>query len=94
MFALFVVLHSSGDVGGILLTLRCVQRQDKAMALGITSLAIALFGKLGTLIIWITRTGYQILGTPMSWISKSWLSDINHNNDTHQLDYYELVIRN
>ena len=45
VFALFVVIHSTSEVGGMLITLRCVDKKDKAMALGLLSVAVGLFGK-------------------------------------------------
>ncbi|KAF2356367.1 Organic anion transporter polypeptide OATP [Trinorchestia longiramus] len=46
IFAIFVIIHSTAEVGGMLITLRCCQKQDKAMALGLISLAIGLFGNM------------------------------------------------
>ena len=44
VFCLFVIIHSTSEVGGMLITLRCVSPQDKAMGLGLISVAIGLFG--------------------------------------------------
>ena len=44
IFSCFVLIHSTSEVGSMLLTLRCVQPQDKAMALGLVSFSIGLFG--------------------------------------------------
>jgi hypothetical protein len=46
IFSLFVLIHSTSEVGSMLLTLRCVHAKDKAMALGLIQFAIGLFGKL------------------------------------------------
>jgi hypothetical protein len=45
LFSLFVLIHSTSEVGSMLLTLRCVQAKDKAMAMGLIQFAIGLFGK-------------------------------------------------
>ena len=44
IFSLFVLIHSTSEVGSMLLTLRCVHAKDKAMALGLIQFAIGLFG--------------------------------------------------
>ena len=46
LFSLFVFVHSTSEVGSMLLILRCVDPTDKAMALGLIQFAIGLFGKL------------------------------------------------
>ncbi|XP_071044551.1 solute carrier organic anion transporter family member 74D [Parasteatoda tepidariorum] len=46
IFSFFVLIHSTSEVGSMLLTLRCVEPQDKAMALGLISFAIGLFGNV------------------------------------------------
>ncbi|CAG2161776.1 unnamed protein product [Oppiella nova] len=46
IFSFFVLIHSTSEVGSMLLTLRCVDPQDKAMALGLISFAIGLFGNV------------------------------------------------
>ncbi|UYV60428.1 hypothetical protein LAZ67_1001135 [Cordylochernes scorpioides] len=46
LFSVFVLIHSTSEVGSMLLTLRCVDPQDKAMALGLISFAIGLFGNV------------------------------------------------
>lgn len=45
LFSLFVFIHSTSEVGSMLLILRCVHPQDKAMALGLIQFAIGLFGE-------------------------------------------------
>lgn len=45
IFSFFVLIHSTSEVGSMLLTLRCVHAKDKAMALGLIQFAIGLFGK-------------------------------------------------
>ncbi|XP_074110780.1 organic anion transporting polypeptide 74D [Cotesia typhae] len=46
LFSLFVFIHSTSEVGSMLLILRCVDPQDKAMALGLIQFAIGLFGNV------------------------------------------------
>lgn len=46
IFSFFVLIHSTSEVGGMLVTLRCVDPKDKAMALGLISVAIGLFGNV------------------------------------------------
>lgn len=46
IFSFFVFIHSTSDVGSMLLTLRCVDPRDKAMALGVIQFAIGLFGNV------------------------------------------------
>lgn len=46
LFSLFVFVHSTSEVGSMLLILRCVDPTDKALALGLIQFAIGLFGKL------------------------------------------------
>lgn len=45
LFSFFVFIHSTSEVGSMLLTLRCVDPVDKAMALGVIQFAIGLFGE-------------------------------------------------
>ncbi|KAL1123562.1 hypothetical protein AAG570_002639 [Ranatra chinensis] len=46
LFSLFVFIHSTSEVGSMLLILRCVHPTDKAMALGLIQFAIGLFGNV------------------------------------------------
>ncbi|XP_059351055.1 solute carrier organic anion transporter family member 74D-like isoform X2 [Daphnia carinata] len=46
IFSLFVLIHSTSEVGSMLLTLRCVHAKDKAMALGLIQFAIGLFANV------------------------------------------------
>ncbi|CAH1103145.1 unnamed protein product [Psylliodes chrysocephalus] len=46
LFSIFVFIHSTGEVGSMLLILRCVDPRDKAMALGLIQFAIGLFGNV------------------------------------------------
>lgn len=46
MFALFVFVHSTSEVGSMLLIMRCTHPKDKAMAMGIIQFAIGLFGNI------------------------------------------------
>lgn len=45
LFSVFVFIHSTSEVGSMLLILRCVDPRDKAMALGLIQFSIGLFGK-------------------------------------------------
>lgn len=45
LFSIFVFVHSTSEVGSMLLILRCVDPRDKAMALGLIQFAIGLFGE-------------------------------------------------
>uniref|UniRef100_A0A0A9ZGZ8 Solute carrier organic anion transporter family member n=1 Tax=Lygus hesperus TaxID=30085 RepID=A0A0A9ZGZ8_LYGHE len=46
LFSLFVFIHSTSEVGSMLLILRCVDPTEKAMALGLIQFAIGLFGNV------------------------------------------------
>lgn len=46
LFSVFVFIHSTSEVGSMLLILRCVDPSDKAMALGLIQFAIGLFGNV------------------------------------------------
>ncbi|KAK3860565.1 hypothetical protein Pcinc_033388 [Petrolisthes cinctipes] len=46
IFSVFVLIHSTSEVGGMLVTLRCVHPKDKAMALGLISVAIGLLSNV------------------------------------------------
>lgn len=46
LFSLSVFIHSTSEVGSMLLILRCVDPKDKAMALGLIQFAIGLFGNI------------------------------------------------
>uniref|UniRef100_A0A8D8YD86 Solute carrier organic anion transporter family member n=1 Tax=Cacopsylla melanoneura TaxID=428564 RepID=A0A8D8YD86_9HEMI len=46
LFSFFVFIHSTSEVGSMLLILRCVDPKDKAMALGLIQFAIGLFGNV------------------------------------------------
>ncbi|XP_060516016.1 solute carrier organic anion transporter family member 74D isoform X2 [Cylas formicarius] len=46
LFSVFVFIHSTSEVGSMLLILRCVDPVDKAMALGLIQFAIGLFGNV------------------------------------------------
>lgn len=46
LFSIFVLIHSTSEVGSMLLILRCVEPTDKAMALGLIQFAIGLFGNV------------------------------------------------
>ncbi|XP_075237613.1 solute carrier organic anion transporter family member 74D-like [Lycorma delicatula] len=70
LFSLFVFIHSTSEVGSMLLILRCVDPRDKAMALGLIQFAIGLFGNVpcpiiygavvdSACLIWETACGKQ-----------------------------------
>ncbi|XP_066601245.1 solute carrier organic anion transporter family member 74D [Prorops nasuta] len=46
LFSVFVFIHSTSEVGSMLLILRCVETTEKAMALGLIQFAIGLFGNV------------------------------------------------
>ncbi|XP_058797997.1 solute carrier organic anion transporter family member 74D [Phymastichus coffea] len=46
LFSVFVFIHSTSEVGSMLLILRCVDPTQKAMALGLIQFAIGLFGNV------------------------------------------------
>uniref|UniRef100_T1J381 Solute carrier organic anion transporter family member n=1 Tax=Strigamia maritima TaxID=126957 RepID=T1J381_STRMM len=52
IFSFFAFIHSTSEVGSMLLTLRCVDPKDKAMALGLIWFAIGLFGNVPCAIIY------------------------------------------
>ncbi|BES92086.1 Solute carrier organic anion transporter [Nesidiocoris tenuis] len=70
LFSLFVFIHSTSEVGSMLLILRCVDPTEKAMALGLIQFAIGLFGNVpcpiiygavvdSACLIWETTCGKQ-----------------------------------
>ncbi|XP_074603030.1 solute carrier organic anion transporter family member 74D-like [Brevipalpus obovatus] len=63
VFVLIVLAHSTSEVGSTLLTLRCVDSQDKAMALGFLSFAVGLFGNVPCPIIY----GYVVDWSCIFW---------------------------
>ncbi|KAL0901901.1 hypothetical protein ABMA27_007050 [Loxostege sticticalis] len=46
IFATIMFIHASGEVGGVLLMLRCTHKFDKAMAMGVIQFAIGIFGNV------------------------------------------------
>ncbi|KAF9423206.1 hypothetical protein HW555_001275 [Spodoptera exigua] len=46
IFAALMFVHASGEVGSVLLIIRCTDRQDKAMAMGVIQFAIGVFGNV------------------------------------------------
>lgn len=46
IFVVIMFVHSSSEVGRMLLTMRCTHPKDKAMAMGIIQFAIGLFGQI------------------------------------------------
>ncbi|ROT78009.1 putative solute carrier organic anion transporter family member 3A1 isoform X2 [Penaeus vannamei] len=61
IFSIFVLIHSTSEVGGMLVTLRCVDPKDKAMALGLISGAIGLFGNVPCPIIYGAVVDYACI---------------------------------
>ncbi|XP_028165656.1 solute carrier organic anion transporter family member 5A1-like isoform X1 [Ostrinia furnacalis] len=46
IFATIMFIHASGEVGGVLLNIRCTHKFDKAMAMGVIQFAIGTFGNV------------------------------------------------
>lgn len=46
LFACLVFIHSTSEVGSMLLIMRCTHPKDKAMAMGVIQFAIGLFGNI------------------------------------------------
>lgn len=46
IFSLFTLIHASCEVGSMMFNLRCVNKSDRTMALGLITFASALLGKL------------------------------------------------
>ncbi|CAB3239661.1 unnamed protein product [Arctia plantaginis] len=46
VFAAIMFVHASGEVGAVLLIIRCTDKQDKAMAMGVIQFAIGVFGNV------------------------------------------------
>uniref|UniRef100_A0A2A4J4A2 Solute carrier organic anion transporter family member n=2 Tax=Heliothis virescens TaxID=7102 RepID=A0A2A4J4A2_HELVI len=46
VFAAVMFVHASGEVGAVLLIIRCTDKQDKAMAMGVIQFAIGVFGNV------------------------------------------------
>lgn len=46
IFAAVMFVHASGDVGAVLLIIRCTHKHDKAMAMGVIQFAIGVFGNV------------------------------------------------
>ncbi|XP_026320164.1 solute carrier organic anion transporter family member 2A1-like isoform X2 [Hyposmocoma kahamanoa] len=46
LFAAIMFIHSSGEVGAVLLIIRCTDKHDKAMAMGVIQFAIGVFGNV------------------------------------------------
>ncbi|KAI8438081.1 hypothetical protein MSG28_010723 [Choristoneura fumiferana] len=46
MFAALMFVHASGEVGAVLLIIRCTDKHDKAMAMGVIQFAIGVFGNV------------------------------------------------
>lgn len=63
LFSFFVFMHSTSEVGSMLLIMRCTDPKDKAMAMGIIQFAIGLFGNVPCPIIY----GVVIDSTCLVW---------------------------
>ncbi|VVC95895.1 solute carrier organic anion transporter family member 74D isoform X2 [Leptidea sinapis] len=46
IFAAIMFVHASGEVGAVLLIIRCTHKHDKAMAMGVIQFAIGVFGNV------------------------------------------------
>ncbi|KAJ0182762.1 hypothetical protein K1T71_002131 [Dendrolimus kikuchii] len=46
IFAALMFVHASGEVGAVLLIIRCTDKYDKAMAMGVIQFAIGVFGNV------------------------------------------------
>lgn len=46
VFAALMFVHATGEVGAVLLIIRCTDKQDKAMAMGVIQFAIGVFGNV------------------------------------------------
>ncbi|KAJ8735297.1 hypothetical protein PYW07_006917 [Mythimna separata] len=46
VFATVMFVHASGEVGAVLLIIRCTDKKDKAMAMGVIQFAIGVFGNV------------------------------------------------
>ncbi|CAG9117985.1 unnamed protein product [Plutella xylostella] len=46
IFAALMFVHASGEVGSVLLIIRCTDKMDKAMAMGVIQFAIGVFGNV------------------------------------------------
>ncbi|XP_064292967.1 solute carrier organic anion transporter family member 74D-like isoform X2 [Plodia interpunctella] len=46
IFAALMFVHASGEVGAVLLIIRCTDKHDKAMAMGVIQFAIGVFGNV------------------------------------------------
>lgn len=63
LFSFLVFMHSTSEVGSMLLIMRCTDPKDKAMAMGIIQFAIGLFGNVPCPIIY----GAVIDSTCLVW---------------------------
>ncbi|GBP29069.1 Solute carrier organic anion transporter family member 5A1 [Eumeta japonica] len=46
IFAALMFVHATGEVGAVLLIIRCTDKMDKAMAMGVIQFAIGVFGNV------------------------------------------------
>ncbi|XP_075992530.1 solute carrier organic anion transporter family member 74D-like isoform X2 [Anticarsia gemmatalis] len=46
VFAAIMFVHATGEVGAVLLIIRCTDKKDKAMAMGVIQFAIGVFGNV------------------------------------------------
>nr|CAD7200701.1 unnamed protein product [Timema douglasi] len=79
LFSLFVFVHSTSEVGSMLLILRCVDPRDKAMALGLIQFAIGLFGNVPCPIVYgaVVDSACLVWETTCGERGACWLYDAN-----------------
>ncbi|CAL8113706.1 unnamed protein product [Orchesella dallaii] len=77
IFMIIVLVHSTSEVGSMLLTLRCVEPRDKAMALGLIQCAIGIFGNVPCPVIY---------GTVVDSACIVWGSTVNECSPEEHLD--------
>lgn len=79
LFSVFVFIHSTSEVGSMLLILRCVDPRDKAMALGLIQFAIGLFGNVPCPIVYgaVVDSACLVWETACGEQGACWLYDAN-----------------
>nr|CAD7398270.1 unnamed protein product [Timema poppensis] len=99
LFSLFVFVHSTSEVGSMLLILRCVDPRDKAMALGLIQFAIGLFGNVPCPIVYgaVVDSACLVWETTCGERGACWLYDANvfrmffHGSSKHQAQVITLL---
>ncbi|KAG9509960.1 hypothetical protein GZH46_01513 [Fragariocoptes setiger] len=61
VFSLFVLMHATCEVGSMILNLRCVEPRDRALALGVVTLATSLLGTIPCSILYGTIVDYTCI---------------------------------